>query len=402
MTNYRWQQVALDEISDIKGGKRLPKGEKYSSNPTPYRYIRVSDMGQIYLNEESVQYIPEHIYKLLNHYRITSNDVYLSIAGTIGKVGQIPDNLSGAILTENACKLVITGTVDKFFLSLMLNSPDVQKQIVRLTKKMGQPKLALFRAGKIKLNLPFDNDGKISLDEQRRIANKLSSLFSEIDKAIEETTKALDLSQRLLLAELKIIFEKENDGWTRLAIDKLADIFMGQSPPSSTYNAKGDGLPFYQGKADFGETSPTPRVYCTKPTRIAEVRDILISVRAPVGPINICAEKSGIGRGLAIIRPKNTEYRFLYYFFKYLEPKWEREGRGAVFSSIGKKELFGISIPTPINGIVPNITKQKEVVSHLDNISKLASTLILKQQQNLDTLSLLKQSLLNQAFMGKL
>ena len=77
---------------------------------------------------------------------------------------------------------------------------------------------------------------------------------------------------------------------------EVAEIIMGQSPPSSTYNERGEGLPFFQGKAEFGELYPTPIKYCTSPTRIAEAGDVLIPVRAPVGNINLAKEKSGIGR----------------------------------------------------------------------------------------------------------
>lgn len=85
-------------------------------------------------------------------------------------------------------------------------------------------------------------------------------------------------------------------------LSDVAKIIMGQSPPSSTYNSTGKGLPFFQGKTDFGEMYPTPRVYCTEPNRIAEPGDILITVRAPVGPTNINFVQSCIGRGLAAIR----------------------------------------------------------------------------------------------------
>src|SRR5205814_7446420 len=80
------------------------------------------------------------------------------------------------------------------------------------------------------------------------------------------------------------------------------EIIMGQSPPGSTYNEHGDGLPFFQGKADFGEISPIPRIYCSAPSRIAKENDILISVRAPVGPTNLASQTCAIGRGLAAIR----------------------------------------------------------------------------------------------------
>ena len=90
-------------------------------------------------------------------------------------------------------------------------------------------------------------------------------------------------------------------GWVEASLSDIAEITFGQSPPSSTYNEEKQGLPFYQGKLEFGEIYPTPRKWCSVPQKIAEKGDVLISIRAPVGPTNICPERSCIGRGLAAI-----------------------------------------------------------------------------------------------------
>lgn len=95
-------------------------------------------------------------------------------------------------------------------------------------------------------------------------------------------------------------------GWAKTNLTKIAEIIMGQSPPSSTYNSSGIGLPFFQGKADFGRLYPVARKYCSEPKKNALPGDILISVRAPVGPTNLCQEKSCIGRGLAALRPNGA------------------------------------------------------------------------------------------------
>ena len=90
--------------------------------------------------------------------------------------------------------------------------------------------------------------------------------------------------------------------WVSSRLGDVAEIVLGQSPPSSTYNENENGLPFYQGKLEFGNIYPSPQKWCTEPKKIAEKGDVLISVRAPVGPTNICPERSCIGRGLAAIR----------------------------------------------------------------------------------------------------
>jgi len=146
----------------------------------------------------------------------------------------------------------------------------------------------------------------------------------------------------------------------------VAQIVMGQSPPSSTYNTVGEGLPFYQGKTDFGDMYPTPRVYCTEPNRIAEPDDILISVRAPVGPTNVSRERSCIGRGISAIRAgKNIDRDFLLYFLRFYEPELAKAGTGSTFAAIAREDLETIKIP------LPTLTEQKRIASLLRRADRL-------------------------------
>lgn len=146
----------------------------------------------------------------------------------------------------------------------------------------------------------------------------------------------------------------------------VAQVIMGQSPPSSTYNTVGEGLPFYQGKTDFGNMYPTPRVYCTEPSRIAEAGDILISVRAPVGPTNVSQERSCIGRGISAIRVgKNLDRDFLLYFLRFYEPELAKAGTGSTFAAIAREDLETIKIP------LPPLTEQKRIASLLARADRL-------------------------------
>ncbi|WKZ83222.1 MAG: restriction endonuclease subunit S [Acidimicrobiia bacterium] len=134
---------------------------------------------------------------------------------------------------------------------------------------------------------------------------------------------------------------------TRLA--DVADVIMGQSPPGSTYNEIGQGLAFFQGVKDFGYRFPTPRVYCTAPTRIAQPGDILLSVRAPIGRVNIADRECATGRGLAIIRPHDPgDARYLEFVLRWLESSWRAiEGGGSVFGNATKKDLVSLALPWP-------------------------------------------------------
>ena len=136
--------------------------------------------------------------------------------------------------------------------------------------------------------------------------------------------------------------------WQVVRLGEVCGIKMGQSPPGSTYNTNGEGLPFFQGKADFGELHPVPRVWCTLPKKVAESGEILISVRAPVGPTNIAKEKCAIGRGLAAIRPRQlADTKFLLYALRSQEDFWTQKGTGSTFQAITKTDLQQFLIPLP-------------------------------------------------------
>lgn len=139
--------------------------------------------------------------------------------------------------------------------------------------------------------------------------------------------------------------------WSTTALANVAEIIMGQSPPGSTYNETGEGLPFFQGAADFNHRYPTPRVFCTAPSRIAEAGDILFSVRAPIGRVNVANQRCAIGRGLAIIRPHHsTDARYIEFALRYAEPLWQAiEGNGSVFGNATRRDLEHFRIPWPNN-----------------------------------------------------
>lgn len=128
-------------------------------------------------------------------------------------------------------------------------------------------------------------------------------------------------------------------------LKELVDIQMGQSPESKFYNYDKIGLPFYQGKADFGRINPTPKMWCSKSKKEAKPNDILISVRAPVGDLNINKEQSCIGRGLAAITCKSdVDMMYLYYHLKYLKPQLRYISTGSTFESINRSQLENLII----------------------------------------------------------
>jgi type I restriction enzyme S subunit len=145
-------------------------------------------------------------------------------------------------------------------------------------------------------------------------------------------------------------------------LKEAADIIMGQSPASSTYNDEGKGLPFYQGKAEFGERHPIVKKWCSAPLKIADQGDILLSVRAPVGPTNICNVKSCIGRGLAAIRCKKNkaDHLFIWFYLRSIEKRIASKGVGSTFTAIGREEISKIQVPSV------NYSVQRKIASILE------------------------------------
>ena len=169
-----WCWCRLGTIASVLGGKRIPAGRKLSNENTGYTYIRVSDMKDGFVSTEDLHYVPKDIYPSISKYIIKKEDVFITVAGTIGRVGKIPPELDGANLTENADRLVFT-TIDQEWLIKELQSNLIQSQIAEATTKVGQPKLAITRIEKLLIALP-------PLNEQHRIVSVYNSILPMIEQ----------------------------------------------------------------------------------------------------------------------------------------------------------------------------------------------------------------------------
>ena len=167
-------------------------------------------------------------------------------------------------------------------------------------------------------------------------------------------------------------------------LSEFCKINMGQSPDSSSYNELGNGMPFFQGNADFGEIHPKVRVWCGAPTKIAHPNDILISVRAPIGALNIADVECCIGRGLAALTAdfEKCHQKYLWYALESKVDELNSKGTGSTFKAIGKSVLYDTEIP------LPSISEQKEISDILDKVT----TLIDARKDQLTTLETLVKS----------
>lgn len=171
-------------------------------------------------------------------------------------------------------------------------------------------------------------------------------------------------------------------------------ITIGQSPVSSSYNKVGKGLPFYQGKSDFGQMFPNPRVWCDMPKRTADCGDILMSIRAPVGPVNIANNECCIGRGLVAIKTTDKVLsQYVYWMLKAQESNIAKEGNGSMFNSITKDQIRDISIP-----IFNSLTKQRQITKIIEQQIAISEGIVGHVNVQNKAIESFSSSLLHEAF----
>lgn len=180
-----WMWTKLKFIGNVKGGKRLPKGKQLLDFKTKYPYIRVADFDSGTIDMSELKYLDEESYNHISNYTISSKDVYVSIAGSIGKVGIIPESLDGANLTENAAKITDITLVSNKYLYYLLLTEKFQRDMQDASIATTQAKLALYKIGDLVIPIP-------PLKEQQRIVYRIESLFEKLDRAKELIEEARD------------------------------------------------------------------------------------------------------------------------------------------------------------------------------------------------------------------
>lgn len=215
------------------------------------------------------------------------------------------------------------------------------------------------------------------LSEQKKIAYVLSTIQVAKEKtenvinSLKELKKSmmkhlftygpvsLEEAEKVKLKETEIGIVPE--GWKIQTLSEVTDIVIGQSPPGSTYN-KSKGMPFLQGKAEFGSMHPKHIKYTTKPIKIAKINSILMSVRAPVGDVNIANKDYCIGRGLCSLSLKEGDDLFLYYLLIQFKSEIKSEGTGSTFKAINKSKIEGFKIPYPLKYIQQQISQILSII----------------------------------------
>lgn len=188
-----WPTKTLGDLCEVKGGKRLPKGEEYSADSTPFRYIRVTDVDEGVIHERGLKYLKPETQRAIARYTVATGDLVITIAGSIGVVATVPPALEGVNLTENAAKLTAReiGTYDVEFLAHYLMTPEAKQQIGARTGQVTIGKLALFRIEQIEVPLP-------PIDLQREFASRIRAVRSLADCQAESRHQLTLLRESLV------------------------------------------------------------------------------------------------------------------------------------------------------------------------------------------------------------
>lgn len=287
-------------------------------------------------------------------------------------------------------------TLNQFVYYLMRTPEFREKAIKSMTGTSGRQRVQETVFDDYEIELP-------SLTIQEKIAKILSDFDSKIEN-LQNQNKILEQMAQAIFKSWFVDFdgitEFENSelgkipkGWIVGNLENICEIIMGQSPPGTTYNEDGNGIIFFQGKTDFGDFFPTPRVYCTSPKKFAEKNDVLFTVRAPIGSINIAKEKCCIGRGLASLRLKNNHGSFLYYFLKNSFNEWQRfDADGTIFGAVTKEKMCGFRT------IIPNTNT---IISFNKTVDPLYNN-IFKNNEQIQILTKIRDSLLPKLMSGEI
>jgi type I restriction enzyme S subunit len=345
------------QIIDGDRGKNYPKQTDFSESG----YCLFLNAGNVTSNGfdfSNCQFINEDKDQALRKGRLSRDDVVMTTRGTIGNVSFFDEKVVYDSIRINSGMVIFRTTPNELspaFLYHYLRSPDFEGQTISLRSGVAQPQLPIRDIKLIQIPLP-------DVDTQYRIA----SILSAYDDLIENNRRRMALLEevaRQLYQEWFVrfrfpgheqtrIIDGVPEGWEFRSLGEIAEVVMGQSPESKYYNETGDGLPFHQGVADFGNRFVSNRIYTTAQNRIANEGDILCSVRAPVGRINITTNKIVIGRGLAAIRSRSSNQSFLFYQLRNHFFKEDLIGTGAIFASVTRAEFEGQKLLTPSKRLI--------------------------------------------------
>lgn len=375
-TNWEWKK--LGEICDVRDGTH--NSPKYVKEGYPLITSKNLSKGVIDFSEINL-ISEEDFVKVNKRSKVDKGDIIMPMIGTIGNPIIVETEKQFAIKNVALIKFNDDKVINKY-IRFLLNSPYFN-DITSKSKRGGTQKfISLGDIRNFVIPLPPSSVQKqtiVILERAEKLKEKRKQANEKADKIIQS-----------------IFYEMFGDPFDKSSNSKklceISDITMGQSPPGESYNEVGKGIPFFQGRTEFGEKYTSVKKYTTHPTKLAKKGDILMSVRAPVGTVNISCVDCCIGRGLASIRSTKINKDFLYTYLRLIESKIINLGSGSTFQAITTKQLRDLPIT------IPSVELQSQFASIVEKIESIKE----KQNQTTGEINTLFDALMQKAFNGKL
>ena len=409
-----WKLIPLKKITTKIGSGATPRGGNNSYKTegiTLIRSLNVYDFefsygGLAFINEEQAS--ETRLARVI----VEPQDILLNITGaSVARCCIVPEHLLPARVNQHVSLVrVDPNRADSHYVLYCINSPVYKHQLLTLAQG-GATREALTQKiiGNLEIPLP-------PIPIQRKIANFLDCKTQQINELIRIKEQQIELlkEQRTTLINQAVTKGLDpNVGlkpsgvewiggipthWKVKRLKYIADLNMGQSPPSEEYNSDQLGTPFLQGNAEFGPHHPTPKIYCPTANKHAIPGNILLSVRAPVGAINIADQEYGIGRGLCAIRSRTNqlERRYAKYLLEVVRTELYVVATGSTYDAVTVDEVFNMTC------VVPPISEQTQVADFLDRKTKQIDELIAAEQRKIELLKEYRQSLISEAVTGKI
>ena len=373
----------LGEFAEIQTGpfgSQLHK-EDYVLNGTPI--VTVEHLGNRLFTEQNLPRVSDDDKQRLSKYILSEGDIVFSRVGSVDRCSYVDESHDGWMFSGRCLRVRPDKTVLPLYLYYYFCLEETKQFVRNIAVGATMPSINTKLMSEVPVAIP-------EIESQQRIADILSSIDSMIE--LNETIND-NLQEQAMALYSNMIIENADETWTPGVLSDVAAITMGQSPKGDTYNEDGMGTVFFQGRAEFGFRFPTRRLYTTDPKRMAQTNDALMSVRAPVGDMNVAYEECCIGRGLAAIHSKDDHQSFvLYTMFNLREQLNVFNGEGTVFGSINKDALNAMSISIP----------PKEVIDAFEAIVSPMDEAIRNNYEEICRLTEIRDNLLPRLMSGEL
>ena len=323
---------------------------------------------------DKIRYLSEETYQTWFRAHPIPGDILFVNKGTPGRVCLVPDPVDFCIAQDMIALRADESKIYPKYLFTVLRSREIQQQIYNTNVGDVIPHFKKQFLDQLLIPIP-----------ERSIQESIGDLYYVLSLKAERNKKINDNLQQQAKSLYEEMFLNNPDAdMVSGTLSDIATITMGQSPSGSSYNEESVGEVFYQGRAEFGFRFPTRRLFTTEPKRMAEPGDVLLSVRAPVGDLNVAYEKCCIGRGLGAIHSKTGDSSFMLYTMFALKPQLDVfNGEGTVFGSINRDGLSNLPVNIPS---AEEIAKFEATVRPMDNLIRTNYEEICRLQSIRDSL----------------